>query len=130
MMSFSRRELANYGVQNLLAGEAPAKIAERLAAALIAAKKPKEADLLLDDISEILESRGLLAKVTSTTAEPLTNELRKELEGQIKEAANVKEVALNEEVDKKVIGGIRVATANHTWDKTIARKLADIRGGI
>ena len=130
MASFSRRQLARYAVDELLAKNSPADIANHLAAALITAKKQKEADLLLDDVAEQLESRGLLARAIVTSANKLSSELKERLGKQIKDAAQVKELSLREQIDPDVIGGVRIETASHTWDRTIARKLSEIKGGL
>ena len=130
MASLSRRQIAAYAVDELLAGQKAASLAPRLAAALIANKMPKQADLLLSDISEELESRGLLAQAVVTSVNGLSAELKKRLASQIKSAAKVNQVFINERTDPAVIGGLRVETARHTWDQTVARKLAQIKGGI
>jgi len=130
MAAFSRRSLANYAVEQLLANQSPAQLSKYLAAALIASKRQDQADLLLADINQELESRGRLANATVTSATKLSAELRKSLSSQVKKAAKVDQVSLNEQIDPSVIGGIRIETANHTWDKTVARKLSEIKGGI
>jgi len=130
VINFSRRQLATYAVEELLANRPPADIAQLLVAALIAANKYKEAELLIDDINQELESRGLLASAKIITARGLSAELQAELISQLKQAASVKEVVLNQKVEKSVIGGIRLETAKHSWDKTVARQLADIKGGV
>lgn len=130
MISFSRRQLARYAVNQLIDGQSHQNISKRLASVLVAGKKQNEAGLLIDDIAQELEDRGLLASAVITSAHPITASLRKEMAGQIKKAARVDEVVINEEIDKEVIGGVRVETANHAWDNTISRRLADIKGGI
>lgn len=130
MNNFSRRQLANFAVEQLLDGKKPSLISRQLAAALIADKRVKETQLLIDDIAEELERRGLLAKVTVTSATKLSANLKASLSAQIKRAAKVTEVSLNEQVDNSVIGGIKVETSAHAWDKTIARRLSEIKGGI
>lgn len=130
MMGFSRRSLAHYAVQQLLEGKSPAVVSKHLAAALIAAKKHKEADLLLSDISQELESRGLLAQATVTSANKLSAQLKTRLNANIKKAVGVKDVSINEVIDQSVIGGVRIETASRSWDQTVARKLSEIRGGI
>ena len=129
-VNYSRRQLAHYGVDQLLDGVAPSALSKHLAAALITSKKTKETDLLISDIVEELESRGLYARAIITSANELSVTLRKQLAEHIKKAAQVKNVSLNLEVDPRIIGGLKVETANHTWDKTIAYKLAEIKGGI
>lgn len=130
MINLSRRQLANFAVEQLISGHSPQKVSRQLAAVLAATNKRKEAELLLNDIAQELESRGLIASAKVTTANPLPAGLRTELIAQIEKAAKVRRAVIDEEVNKDVIGGFKVETANHTWDKTITRRLADIKGGI
>jgi len=130
MAAFSRRQLANYAVNQLLAKSSPASISKHLAAALISAKKQKEVDLLLDDVSEQLETRGFTARAVVTSSSGLSASLRKQLADQVKKAAKVEQVSIIEQVDPKIIGGFKIETSTRTWDQTIARKLAEIKGGI
>jgi F0F1-type ATP synthase delta subunit len=127
MISVSRRKLAVYAADQLLAGASPRKIAKSLAATLIEAKRTQDTELLERDIALELELRGKLAQVDVTTATKINDSLRKELASFIKKAAGVNNVSLNENVDESVIGGIRLETALHSWDKTISRKLTDIQ---
>lgn len=130
MAGFSRRQLADYAVNQLLAGEPLKKIARQLAAASLAGGKQPDADLLINDISLQLEQRGILANAVITSAHPLSQSARRQLAEQIKKAAGVEKVVLEEKIDNQVIGGFRVETARQTWDKTVARQLRDIKGGI
>lgn len=127
---FSRRQLADYVVSHLVKGRTNNRLASNLAAALVASKNQKELDLLVDDVARELEERGLLAHVKVVTATPLSDYLRQQLKNQIKKATGVKDVILEETIDKSVIGGLRVETAAHRWEKTVARQLARIKGGI
>jgi F0F1-type ATP synthase delta subunit len=45
----------------------------------------------------------------------------------IKQATGARDVVLEKNVDKSVVGGLRVETSNHVWDSTIARKLAELK---
>lgn len=130
MINLSRRQLAHFAVEQLISGQSLQKVSKRLAAVLVATNKRKGAELLLNDIAQELESRGLIANAKVTTATPLPGGLRTELRAQIEKAAKVHRAVIDEEISKDVIGGFKVETANHTWDKTIARRLADIKGGI
>lgn len=129
-LTFSRRQLADYIIDYLAGAKARSKLSKNVAAALIASRNKKETDLLMEDVAHELENRGLVAHAKVTTATPLTDQLRGQLKAQLKKAVVVKNVILEEEIDKAVIGGIRIETANHTWDKTIARRLNDIKGGV
>lgn len=130
MVNFSRRQLARYAVDQLLNKKSPADISRHLAAALIESKKQNEADLLMSDIAEQLENQGLLAQATVISATNLSASLKKQLAAQVKKATQVDEVILSEHIEPNVIGGFRVETATRTWDKTLQRKLAEIKGGI
>jgi len=130
MADFSRRQLARYAVNQLLAKQSPANISKHLAAALIISNKQKDVDLLLDDIAEQLEVRGLSARAVVTSVNGLSAGLRSQLTRQIKKAVRVDEVLLTERLDPSVLGGFRIETSTRTWDQTIARKLAEIKGGI
>jgi F0F1-type ATP synthase delta subunit len=127
MISISRRRLAEYAADQLLASKSARAIARELAAVLIETNKSKDASLLAQDIAWQLESRGALAQVEVTSATELSESLRKEITKFIKQAANVERAVLQENVDESVIGGLRIETAKHAWDKTIAKQLTDIR---
>lgn len=130
MINTSRRALARYAVDKLIAGDSIAKLSKSLAAALLASGMKKDGELLLSDIYEILETRGILANATVTSAQPLSSKSHKSIKNLIAKSAKVNEVIINEVVDEAVIGGFRADTAVHSWDKTIARKLSLIKGGI
>lgn len=127
MNKISRRQLAEYAADQLLTGESARKIAASLAAVLVESKRASEVDLLLQDIAWELEVRGKVANANITSANALTDTLRKELTQFIKKATKVEQVNLDENIDKSVIGGVRIETATHAWDKTIATKLMQIR---
>lgn len=130
MINASRRSLARYGVERLLAGDSINQLSKELASSLTSSGKKKEAELLIADIFEILELRGLLANAIVTSAQPLSAKSRNSLKNQIGKAAKVDNVVINEVIDESVIGGFRIETSAHSWDKTIARKLAMIKGVI
>lgn len=127
MIKVSRRSLARYATDQLLAGSTAPVVARHLAAALIDSHRQKEAELLLADISYELQSRGHLADATVTTAVELSAGLRKEIAMLIKKSSRVKQVILAERVDKNIIGGIRIETAERTWDKTVTSQLNKLR---
>lgn len=128
--AFSRRQLANYAVNQLLDGASSAKLARQLAASLIVSKRQNQADLLIEDIFQELENRGQLAKVRLTSASQLSAQLKSQLANFLKRAIGVDEVIFEEIIDKEVIGGTKVETANHSWDKTLARQLTELRRSI
>jgi F-type H+-transporting ATPase subunit delta len=127
MTNFSRRQLARYAVDELAAKTSLSKLSKKLAAALLTGRRSKEADLLIADIEHELEERGYQTNALATSAHPLTPKLKKELAARLKKLTGTKEVVLQEQVDKDVIGGVRVETSGRSWDTTIKKRLNDIR---
>ncbi|MBI2007698.1 F0F1 ATP synthase subunit delta [Candidatus Saccharibacteria bacterium] len=127
MISFSRRRLAKYAVDELSKNRPLRVLSARLAAALAASGRRKEIDLLLSDISQEMEERGLLAITRLTSASPLSEKLKHEVTLQLKKMVGVKEVILQEEIDKNLIGGLKAETASRAWDRTLKRELSKIR---
>lgn len=128
--AYSRREIANWAIDQLKSGTAPKKLSRKLAAIMVQTGRGKEAELLMDDISSELELRGVLAQLKITSATKLTAELRKYLVNYVKNTAKVSVVSTSEQTDHSVLGGFKLETSTRTWDKTVARQLADIKGGL
>jgi F-type H+-transporting ATPase subunit delta len=127
MHNLSRRQLAVYAADQLLDNARPATIARELAAILIISRRANQAGLLADDIGWELERRGRAANATIVSAHTLSEQLRKDITAHVKKAAGVKEVIINQTVDPSVLGGVRIETAAHSWDKTLSRKLTEIK---
>jgi F-type H+-transporting ATPase subunit delta len=127
MINFSRRQLARYAVDELAAKTSASKLSKKLAAALLASHRSKEADLLMADIEHELEQRGYQTNALATSAHPLTLKLRKELTARLKKLTGAKDVVLQEQLDADVIGGVRVEASDRSWDMTIKKRLNDIR---
>lgn len=127
MNKLTRRVLARYAVDQLLAGKPAKSVAKHLAAAMIEAGNVQEIDYLIGDIASELERQRQLAIGRVTSATPLGDGLKRELKARIKQATGAGSVLLEETVDELVIGGVRIETANRVWDSTIARRLADLR---
>lgn len=124
----SRRALARYAADQLLAGTTAQVVAKHLAATLLDSQRQKEADLLLADLSYELQNRGRLAAATVTTASQLSAGLRSEIARLVKKSAKVQQVILTEQIDKNIIGGVRIETPERTWDKTAISQLNKLRG--
>ncbi|MBA3757556.1 F0F1 ATP synthase subunit delta [Candidatus Saccharibacteria bacterium] len=127
MSKLSRRQLAIYAATQLLNGQPMKAVAQDLSAALVESGKQNEMELLISDVAWELENRGIVAQATITTATPISESLRHHLDKFIKQAAGVDNVVTKEQIDRSVLGGVRIETTSHLWDKTISRKLADIR---
>ncbi len=127
MNKVSRRSLANWAADQLMAGKSAKAVAAHLAAVLKQQNMAGQASFLISDIQWELEQRDKLAVAKITSASQLSSQLEKVLDSQIKKATGVHEVLLEKQIDKSVLGGIRVETSSHVWDTTLARKLTEIK---
>jgi len=127
MAVLSRRQLAGYGAQQLLDGRPPKSLSKELAAVLVSSKRVSQAELLADDIAYELETSGQASNITVTSAHLLGEQLRKQISAFVKKSAGVQEVIISEQIDESIIGGVRIDTAAHSWDKTLRRKLTEVQ---
>jgi F-type H+-transporting ATPase subunit delta len=130
MAKLSRRSLAKYAADQLVAGVSAKDIAKHLAAVLVETRRAAEAEFLASDIAWELEHRGLLAKATVISATPLSDELRRSVKRQIKKATKTDDVTLESQIDKSLIGGLRVETSTRIWDNTVRSKLTSLKDTV
>lgn len=118
----SRRKMASYAADELLAGASAPEVLRELAAYLIDTGRTREVELLVRDIEGSLALRGsIVADVTS--AHPLTDTLRAEIAALV----NGKALQLRESIDASLLGGVRIDMPGKRFDGTIYRKLAALR---
>lgn len=127
MNKVSRRNLARYATERLQAGDPASKVAKAMVSVLLEDKRLGEAELLLADINFELENRGKVSTALVTAVNELNDKLRSEIKSLVKKSLKVERVILNEQVDKSLIGGLRIETATLIWDKTVARQLNELR---
>ncbi len=127
MSKLSRRSLARYAAEQLLDGKSAKSVASQLAAAMVENGQSDNVDYLLSDVAAELEKQGALSVSKVTSATPLTNQLRRDLSAKLKKATAVKAVVLDEQVDKSLIGGLRVETSDRVWDTSLRRKLQQLK---
>lgn len=127
MNKVSRRALARYATDRLQAGDPANKVAKAVVSVLLEDKRLGETELLLADINFELENRGKVSTALVTAVNELNDKLRSEIKSLVKKSLKVEQVILNEQVDKTLIGGLRIETATLIWDKTVARQLNELR---
>jgi F-type H+-transporting ATPase subunit delta len=127
MSRVSRRALSRYAADQLQAGASAKTIASHLAAQIIESGHADQLEFLVGDIAWELEQRGELSISRAISAHPLSAQLKIQLKVQIKKATGTKDVLLEEQIDKSVIGGIRVETPGRVWDSTLVRQLANLK---
>ena len=118
----SRRKIATYAADQLLAGVSKKEVLRSVAAYLVENKRTREQILVVREIEDVLASRGhIVADVTS--AHPLSATLKKE----IKELVGGDTLAIRESVDPSVLGGMKIDVPGKRFDGTIRRKLTALR---
>lgn len=118
----SRRKLAQYVADALVAGAEASVVLREVAAYLIDSGRLRETELVIRAIEDTLADRGIvLARVT--TATDLTATLRRDIE----EMINARQVTLDTTIDPSVIGGVRIEIPGKVLDATVQRKLLALR---
>lgn len=118
----SRRKIAAFVADKLIAGVPANEAIKEAAAYLIDTKRTSERELLVRDIEDILAENGIVvADVTS--AHPLSDTLRAE----IRTLIGAKELHLRESTDSAVLGGVRIDMPGARFDATIQRKINALR---
>ena len=125
-MKVSRRVLARYIATELQAGKSRADVVQSLAAYVVEHRLHNQLELILADVASNLAALGNV-EATVTTAQPLTEDLRKELTEYVKRIENAEKVTLNETVDKRLLGGVVVETPSKRFDASVATKLKRLR---
>lgn len=130
MNKVSRRALAQYAADQLLAGKSVPILAKQLAAILADSGRSTDGELLMNDISWELEQRQVLTVGRVTSTVPLSKQLEVGLVAQLKKVTKSQAVILESVLDASVIGGIKIETSGHVWDQTISRTLTELKGSF
>jgi F-type H+-transporting ATPase subunit delta len=121
MQKLSRRKLAEYIADRAQNGTVPAEVLKEVAAYLTQSRRVRELPLVVRTIEDVLAERGqVVARVTS--ARPLTEELRRSIEAQIGGT-----VYMQQMVDERVLGGVKVTTPSRSLDATLIKRINSIR---
>jgi len=116
----SRAKLARYATEQLVDGND--NVIQELAAYLIENRRVDELDLIVREISEQFERRGVVA-VDIVSARPIEAELR----AQIAKLLGAEKLEANETIDAKLLGGVKLETASRRLDATVAHRLEILR---
>lgn len=119
-MRISRRKLAEYFVDEFMAGEKD--IVLQLAAFLVQSKRTRELPIIIRDIEYRLAKRGDVI-VDVTSARPLDKSSEKAIQTLTRKLQPKSSVHLRTRIDPSVIGGIRVEMLARVLDATIQHKL-------
>lgn len=105
-------------------------VVDQVAAFVVEQRRDNELKLLLADITVALEVKASHGYATVTSASPLSAQSKKAVISLLKQQLNVKTVELEERTDQSVVGGVRIETADTTYDATVRRKLQRLGSSI
>jgi F0F1-type ATP synthase delta subunit len=118
----SRRKMAEFVAEKLLAGDKVSVALHKVAAYLIDSGRTRETELIVREIEDVLAERGVVV-ADVTTAYPLSDALR----SQVKSMMGASSLQLRETVDASVLGGVKIAIPGKQFDGTIRRTLTALR---
>ena len=123
----TRMQVAQYVASHLTSGRSQAM--NEAAAWLISSGKVRQASYLARDVARIIAQSDYLYAVV-TTALPLSSAVRNGIEDYLKEVTGAATVELNEVVDPRMIGGVRIETPTAVLDGTVHSKLVNLVEGM
>lgn len=120
----SRRKIATYYADQLLAGRAD--VARELAAYLIDTKRTREATLIIRDVEDALEKRGVMVADVASAFQ-LSDAAKTAITSFLRAHSSASDVRLRESVDATLLGGVRINTPSDEFDSTLRKKLAQLK---
>jgi F0F1-type ATP synthase delta subunit len=123
----SRAQVAAH-VAELLSTDREAAL-KAAAAWLVAKGRGRQAGYLARDIEQVLAAKGYV-NASVTTARPMSDDARRNVETFIREATGARELELAAHVDPKIIGGALIETPDAQLDATVSTKLTTFVQGV
>jgi F-type H+-transporting ATPase subunit delta len=118
----SRRKMAAFVADKLLAGVPTRDAFKEVAAHLIDTRRTREIELLVRDVEDILAQRGMVV-ADVTTAHPLSDSIKAD----IRTLVGATSLQLRASIDASVLGGVRIDVPGKRFDGTIQRKLIALK---
>ncbi len=117
----SRKDIAK-SILALSDRQPATSLARAVAAYLIQERRSSELDVIMREVNRLREQQANIVEATVTTASPLNQKIVQ----QIKQLLGDK-VIVNNIIDKKVIGGVRVETSDLNLDLTVRNRLERLK---
>ncbi len=123
-MAKPSRQTVAAAIANLIsAGADTSELAKGLAAYLITERRTAELEPLLRDVMRVRFDRDGLLEIDATSAFPLTEAIRSEIDRLLPANSRV----LHENIAPEVIGGLRLEALDRQLDATLSRRLANFK---
>lgn len=124
--ALSRRVIAQYVAGQLLADGNQHDLAEQLAAYLIESRRTKELNVIMRDIQFQLSQQGYVTG-TVTSAFALVDSTKAAIEAYAKKHTGAAHIQLDEKVDERVLGGVRIDLPGYELNATVAHHLLRLK---
>lgn len=128
MAKFSRKQLASYIAAQIRSGADPKKLAATVATLLVSEKRSRELPQLMRDVRQIRLSQDGVLEVDAVSARRLSQTHTDQISALF--AAEAKKVIVHQSIDKDLIGGVRVETADSAADLSVRGKLENLYRSI
>lgn len=91
------------------------------------AQDQKQLDAFFKTLELLIEKQSGITRALVTTKIPLDTKNKKLLEEKLQNVLNTEQVILEEKINERIIGGIKIEVAGRVYVDTIQRKLATLR---
>ncbi len=124
-MKLSRSRLAQLLAKRYAqAGADVDRLNQEVAAYMLTEKRVGELDSLLRDMEQYRADQEGVIEAKAISAFPLTEAVRSDIRQQLAAAfPKAKKIIISEQIDERVVGGVRLELANQQLDLTVRGKL-------
>ena len=122
-MKISRSRLAAIVAEKATQPVSSKVLSQEVAAYLLLEGRTGELDSLLRDVMQYRADHGMV-EVIITDAHPISDDVRRDVEGVVRELyPKAAQIIVSEQLDPSIIGGIQIELANQQLDLSIRAKL-------
>lgn len=126
MASPSLRQIAEVVLGMMQPPDASKLVPEQIAAYLLAEQRTRDLTAIMREVSRLRYEQEGIIEVTATSAHALPHGI----EDSVKEIFKAKAAVIDSEIDKSVIGGVRLSAGDRQIDMTVARQLQDFKQSL
>ncbi len=127
MQAISRRKIAHYIADQLVAGKPVGPLMSQAASYLYEHKQTNQAELLVRDIESALAQDHQIVLANVTSARELSAGIMTQIEQFVSRAEAATQVAIKASVDPMLLGGVIIRTPRSEMDTTIRKQLNELR---
>lgn len=99
------------------------RLSREIAAYLLEENRVSELDSLLRDVIAYRSAEGIV-EITAISAHELSDAMRRDIEKLVREQfPSVKQIVINQRIDKSTVGGVRLELVDRQLDLTVCSKL-------